>query len=58
MVVKRSQAEIIIYKLIKVSINQQVQMSDPVVKYVPRQFEGNINTSDPQGPTLYLKATN
>ena len=53
---KRSQSQIIINLLNNLSINQQARMDAPVVNYVLRPFEGNINTEDRQGDqTLSLR---
>ena len=51
------QAQILIKKLKKTSINKKVQMADTVVNYVIIQFEGNIDTGDSQGLKIYLQAT-
>ena len=47
----------LINKFSNLSINQQVHMGAPVVKYFFCPFEGNKNTGYPQGLKLYLQAT-
>ena len=39
------------------NINQQVHMAAPVMNYVLRPFEGNIDTGYPQGIKIYPQAT-
>ena len=48
------QLPIIINYFRKLSINQQVKMSDPVLNYVLTPFEGNIITEYPQWIKIYL----
>ena len=55
MVVTISQAQILKNKFNNSNINQQVQMDAPVVNYVIRQFEGNINPGYPQGIIFIFK---
>ena len=57
MVVTRRQAHILINQFNNLSINQQVQMADPVVNCVLNPSKGNMNPGDPQGLNLYLQAT-
>ena len=57
MVVARSQSQILINQFRNLYINQQVQITAPVVKYVFNPYEWNINPGDPQGIKLYLQAT-
>ena len=52
-----SQAQILINQFNNLSINQQVHIASPVVNYVLRKYEGNLNPGDPQGIKLYLQAT-
>ena len=52
-----SQAPIIINKFSNLYIIQQAQMDAPVVNYVFRPFEGNINNGYPQGIKPYIQAT-
>ena len=58
MVVTRSQSQILINQFSNISINQKIQMVNPVVKYVLSPFEGNMNPGDPHGIKIYLQATN
>ena len=51
------QAQILTNKFNNLYINKQVQMAAPVVKYVIRPLEGDINTRYPQGIKLYIQAT-
>ena len=56
MLLTRRKVQLLIKKFKNININQPVNMVDPV-KYVIRQFKGNINPRDPQGIKLYLQST-
>ena len=55
MVMTISQSQVLINQFNNLSINQKVQVADPVMIYVLCPFEGNINTVDPQGIKFYLQ---
>ena len=57
MVLTRTQEQILINKFNNISTNQKVHMSAPVVNYVIRPFEGNINHGYQHVPKIYLQAT-
>ena len=57
MVLARRQAQTLINQVNNININRTVQITSPVVKYFLSPFEGNINTADPHGIEIYLKAT-
>ena len=57
MVFTRIQAQILIKQLNNLSINQKIQVADPVVNYVLIPFKMNTNNGEPHGLKLYLKAT-
>ena len=53
----RRQAQILINPVNNLSVNQQIQITDPVVDYVFSPFRGNINPVNIQGLKIYIKPT-
>ena len=56
MVLTRRQAHILINQIYNLSINQKLQMADPV-NYVLSPFKGNTNPGYPQGLKIFLQTT-
>ena len=57
MVLTRTKEQILINNFNTISTNQKVHMAAPVVNYVVRPFEGNINHGYQEVPKFYLQAT-
>ena len=57
MVFPQRQAQSLINQFNNIIINQQVNMSYPVVDYVLSPFDGNLNPGDPQDIKIYLQTT-
>ena len=57
MVLYRIQSQTLINQFRNLSVNLQVQMAAPVLKFVIDPFGGNINPVDPQWIKLHIKAT-
>ena len=55
MVLTKRKSQMLINKFKNLNINQQVQMSAPVVEYFLRTFDGNINPGNIKGDkNVYL----